>query len=263
MSVLARWVPLIMLLALPLAAQASAEALALMQKVEARNEGGRQQSRLEFVLGEAKGATHTRSAMAFRSVDGEARRIAIYFDAPATLRGTAFLSWVDDAGVQEDEQWLYLPALRRTRRVPARERGGYFLGTDLSYDDLRRIAKVDTRDWRFESITPGDAAALRVIEGKPATPEIARELGYGHARWVVDTARALVVEAAFRDLQDQPLKAVRFEEFSEIGRVWTPLLVRVDNLKTGHRTELRFADVKVDADFDGQRLTPQGLERGP
>lgn len=254
---------LVLAVSLSTAVFAAPTALDLMQRVEMRAEGPRQQARLEFVLSESGGATQTRSATAFREIDQGSRRMAIYFDAPASLRGTAFLSWVDEARVQDDEQWLYLPALRRTRRVPGRDRGGYFLGTDLSYDDLRRIAKVATTDWHFESVVAGSAPHLRVVEGRAATPEIAKELGYSHARWVVDVERAFVLEAEYRDLQDQPFKSIRYEDVAQQAGVWTPGLVRVHNLKTGHRTELRFADVSNEAQFDAQRLTPQGLERGP
>lgn len=246
-------------------AWAQPAAVDLMAAVAARPEGERVSATLHFELRSANGESQHRVAQAFRARDGDRDRLALYFSAPSALRGTAFLSWLPpDGSTAAADQWLYLPALRRVRRIPDRERGKAFLGTDLSYDDMNHFAKVNPEDYRFGPAEPlpGQPALWRVT-GQLRSEALARELGHVAADWTVDRARALIVEARHLDAQGRPIKQYVYRDLLEIDGAWTARTVEVHNLQTGHRTVLKFENIDSPAKFDPMLLTESGLARGP
>lgn len=238
-------------------------AIALMHDVSARADSGNQQARLKFTLTDKSGAEQVREATAYRAVDAQSRRLAIAFDSPAAIRGSSFLAWDARDPAVTDDQWIYMPALRRARRIPGRDRGDYFLGTDLSYDDIRSFGRIEVAEYRLAPPRQvvGDATSVD-IEGEPASPDLAKEMGYGRVRWRVDTDRGIVMRSEHWDLQGAPLKTIEYGELQMADGVWFPRRINVVNQKTGHRTELRFSEVDNRAHFDPVRLTPAGLERG-
>lgn len=253
------------LLSVQAMAGADPAAATLMKDVEARPEGSSVRADLRFALTDARGRTQERRAVALRRVDDRQQRQAIYLTEPRALKGTVLLSWRGiGTSTQASDQWLYLPTLQRSRRIPATERSQPFLGTELSYADMEAVAKVSTRDWQFEALSaiPGRAGHFRV-EGRPASDDIARQLGYGRGSWVVDKARRIVVEAELADRDGKPLKRIVFDELTEIDGAWTPQRVRVDNLQNRQSTELRFAAIEPSATFDAALLTESGMARGP
>ena len=239
-------------------------ALELMQRVEQRAEPARVRAELRFTLGDAEGRTQTREAVAYRLAESGLDKQAIYLTAPRRLAGTALLTWTLAGANQPGDQWLYLPALKRTRRIPATERRQAFMGTDLSLGDMRSLAKVNTADYRFDHAEPlSDKAGQWRISGAPADPATRESLGYGASTWLIDVDRQLVLAAEYSDAQDRPYKRVRFEELTRIDDVWTPQRVVVENLQTGGRTELEFDRIESDANFEATRLSEAGLPRGP
>jgi uncharacterized protein len=235
----------------------------VMQAVNARGESERQQSRLQFTLAPRAGAAQVREAVAYRATDAQMRRLAIRFEAPAAIRGSAFLVWDARDPAVDDDQWLYLPALRRARRIPGRDRGSYFLGTDLTYDDIRGAGRIEVAEYRLAAPRAVPSQPEQVeIDGTPVTPDLRKALGYGRVRWRVDTRASRVLRSEHWDVQDAPLKTVDYLEPEQIDGHWVPTRVRVENLKTGHRTELRFTELRGGSDFDPVVLTPAGLERG-
>jgi len=239
------------------------KAVEVMQAVNAHGESARQQSRLHFTLTPRSGTSQVREATAFRTTDAAMRRLAIRFESPSAIRGSAFLAWDARDTAVADDQWLYLPALRRTRRIPGRDRGSYFLGTDLTYDDIRSFGRIDVAEYRLAPprAVPGHPDQVD-IDGEPVSAELRKELGYGRLRWRVDTRSARVLRSEHWDLQNAPLKNVEYLDPETIDGAVVPTRIRVENLKTGHRTELKFADITATPDFDPSVLTPSGLERG-
>ncbi|MGQ0530534.1 MAG: outer membrane lipoprotein-sorting protein [Panacagrimonas sp.] len=236
--------------------------IAMMEAVGRHADIGRQQARLRFVLTPKSGAAQVRESVAYRGADDEVRKLAIVFESPAAIRGSGFLTWDARDPALADDQWLYLPALRRTRRIPGRERGSYFLGTDMSYDDIRSFGRIQVAEYRLspQVKVPGQPH-LTEISGEPVDAATAKDLGYSRVLWRIDTQRALIVQSTHWDLQGQVLKTVTYDDFLQLGMQWTPRSIVVNNLKTGHRTELYFSDIANDAIFDMAQLTPAGLER--
>jgi hypothetical protein len=259
---------LVVLVGLGLAVSAAAESLPdadqVMAAVDARDEGETQRSTIVFELTDRRGKTRVQETVALRKYFGEDKKQVLFYLEPSNVRGTGFLTYDYAEPKRDDDQWLYLPALRKTRRISASDRGDYFLGTDLTYEDLKRQGKVTLEDWTFRSVgrETVDGVETVVIEGLPASEDVAAELGYGRARWYVNTANHTILKSENWDVQGNALKSARFADIRQVKGIWTTHDIEVVNHKTGHRTHLQLADVDYGVEVDDSTLEERALPRG-
>ena len=122
----------------------------IMTALAARPEGASADRTVRIKLIDRNGGVREQVARAVRKNVADGRRMAIFYLAPANIRGTSFLVYDYSAPDAANDQWLYLPALRKVRRIPAADRGDYFLGTDLTFDEIRNDNRVTLADWKFQ-----------------------------------------------------------------------------------------------------------------
>jgi len=195
-------------------------------------------------------------------VAGDGDKSMSVFDRPADVKGTALLTFSHKTAT--DDQWLYLPALRKVRRISASDRGDYFLGTDFTYEDIKKETKVSIDDYRRRTLREDtvDGHPVIVVEDVPVSEEVARELGYGRVvRWV-DSEIWMSRRTEFWDVRDNLLKTIVTTDIREVQGIWTPHRLEVTNHKTGHSTILVFSDVDYTAEVDEELFTQQALRRG-
>lgn len=236
----------------------------VVRRVNARDDGAAVARTLVMELIDEGGASRTRVTRSFRrDVDGE-RRSVLFFESPANLKGTALLTWDDPDPARDDLQWLYLPGLRKSRRVAMSERGRAFLGTDLSFEDMKNETRVSTTDYRWTTVGEEsvDGARCLVVEGVPVDPATARELGYGRVRLRVDAEHWVPRLAEYQDVRGEPLKTVRLGDVRAVEGIWTPHRVEVENHQTGHRTRLEFQEVDYGPALPDDLFTEPALARG-
>ncbi len=225
---------------------------------------GEQLSRkLDMVLVDKRGRSRERGTVIYRKYFGDERRTVLFFESPANVRGTGFLSFDYAAPDREDDQWLYLPALRKVRRVSAADRGDYFLGTDFSYEDIKQEGRLSEADYRFELAPdqPADSEQI-VILATPRSEVIAQELGYSGTRVTVSRANWMVMTVEFTDLKGKPLKKLDASEVMQVDGFWTRRQLVMENLQSGHRSELTFSEVDFNSPIADRLFTTQALARG-
>ena len=217
---------------------------------------------MHFRLENDAGSVRERTALMLHSDRDNVERIAIFFTEPAMIEETAFLSL--NASTEPDENWLYLPATDRVRRLPASDRGDYFMGTDLTYGDIRDNFKFDLGDWQFNAPGPGDASEGEhaVLTGTARTPALAREMGYASFRARIDTTTAFPVWIEYTDRDGELLKRVEVFEIGKVGDADTAMRFCVTNLQTGHRTDVHFTDMRHVPDVDDSLFEPEALAYG-
>jgi uncharacterized protein len=269
----ARLLAVLVVLSVPaawaLAALARADVLpdadTVMRAVDARPEGETQRATIVFELTDRRGKTRRQETVSLRRYYGDDKKQVLFYLEPSNVRGTGFLTYDYADPAREDDQWLYLPALRKSRRISASERGEYFLGTDLTYEDIKRQGKVTLTDWQFRTIgrEPVDGLDAVVIEGLPASEAIGAELGYGRAIWHVNPANHTILRSDTWDLQGNPQKTARFVDIRPVEDIWTTHEIVVTNHKTGHRTHLRISDVDYGVEVDDSTFAERALHRGP
>ncbi|MEM9744354.1 MAG: outer membrane lipoprotein-sorting protein [Pseudomonadota bacterium] len=254
------------LLAMPLTGTAQAEPLtsaqALAERLADRPASEGRVGHMHFRLTNARGRVRERTALLIHSEAEDAVRIAIQFEAPAAIRNTGFLS--HDFEQASDRNWLYVPVTRRVRRIPTADRGDPFMGTDLSYGDVKGDFKFDLEDWRFEQPAAPLAADtdLLPLAGTAQSDAIAEELGYQRFEAAVDPKTLFPVKTIYYDRNDKPLKSLEIHEQALVGDVWTAMHFTVRNLQTGHETDVRLSDMRYVPSLDSFYLSEQSLEEG-
>jgi outer membrane lipoprotein-sorting protein len=229
-----------------------------------RPEGVSLRQRLRMELEDRRGQKRTRETETFRKYYGKEKRTVVFFDKPGNVRGTAFLTYDYPEPERDDAQWLYLPAARKVRRISAADRGGYFLGTDFTYDDVKKAGKLDVAEYDLSRLPDAavDGHPCLVVEGKPRTPEIASELGYGRIRLWIDPEIWMTRRAQMWDVAGNDLKTVDTTEIREVDGFWTAHRIEARNRKTGHRTLFVFEDSSYAAAVDDDVFTERALQRG-
>ena len=254
------------LLALPLGALSEElpDGDVVAQRINARDEGAQMSRRMTMVLTDRTGKERIRETRSYRSYIEGQKRTAIYFESPNNLKGTAFLTYDHLAADREDDNWLYLPALRKTRRISAADRGDYFLGTDMTYEDIKLETRVSD-DYRYRTLRADarDGQPCLWIEALPKTDRVARELGYRRVESCIDSTIWMARETRFWDLAGNLLKTAHIADIQQVQGIWTPLRMAVENHKTGHRSEFRFSAVDYRQPIDPELFNPNALHRGP
>ncbi len=244
------------------AADLTADAVA--QNIADRAEATAAQRRVEITLTNRRGRTRTREAVILRLNTDTARFTRITYTEPRAIRATSFLSRKQLSGGQTDSRWLYLPATRKVRRIPAADRGENFLGTDFSYEDIQSELKFSLADYNFgggELITRG-AQKLYRLHGVPKTQAIARQLGYGRFEALVDATTWLPAEVEFFDNKLKRLKTVQVQDSQQINGIWTALRIQANNHQTGHETVFQMADIRYADTLPAHLFESQQLARG-
>jgi len=161
--------------------------------------------------------------------DGVSGSVMI-FHSPASVEGTRFLTIAKDDGA--DDQWIYLPALRRVRRIAASERDSEFMGTDFTYSDLSGgdIEDATYRLLREESI---DGEATYVVEGIP-TPD--SNSSYSRLIQWVSKEKWLPIRVEFYDDDGELLKINTMTRVELVQGRWTVIANEMRNVQTGHST---------------------------
>lgn len=252
-----------MLLSAPVAAQPAASADAVAERVWSRPASEGRTGTMHFRLVSAAGSVRERQAAMVHSDLPDAVRLAIFFERPAAIANTAFLSH-DNRG-KPDETWLFLPATERVRRIPASQRSEAFLGTDLSFGDLKDNFRFSPDDWAFSG---GEMRAHKGrphlwLTGRAKTPAIARETGYGAFRAVIDPETLFPVLAEYDDREGKPLKRMEIERIEKVGPTWTVMRFVATNLATGHRTEVHFTNMRQVPGLKPTLLSADRLPDGP
>ncbi len=253
---------LVLVAALPLGPARADPAQTLAGAVADRPANEGRVGTMHFKLTNSAGKSRDRTALMVHSEADEVVRIAIFFTKPAMIADTAFLS--HDRTMGEDENWLYLPATERVRRLPSSERSGAFMGTDLSYGDVKDDFKFPLEDWTFShggNETYKGRELVR-LEGTAKTAEHADDMGYASFSALIDPGKAFPVLIEYTDSDGDPLKRVEVTEFGEIGGAWTALAFSAENVQTGHRTDVHFTGMRHVPNIDDSVFDADALAYG-
>jgi len=212
-----------------------------------------------------RGKVRKRRLRSWRKDDPEGvRRSLLVFESPPNIRDSAFLTWDYPESEREDDQWIYLPALRKVRRIPAAKRGGRFFGTDFSYDDIKTEGRGQIEDYRHRALGSEvvDGRRCYVVEAVPVDERRAAELGYGRVLQWVDPTNWMIRKTRIWDERGRELKTVFYREIRRVDGIWTALRVEAENHRNGHRTVLEFSELRYDVPVDDARFRRESLKRG-
>ena len=233
----------------------AAQGLEIAEEADRRDSGwGDQRARLEMVLRNRQGQESRRALeVSTLEMQGDGDRSLTVFESPRDIAGTAFLSYTH--ALTPDDQWLYLPALKRVKRIASANKSGPFVGSEFAYEDLSssEIEKYDYRWLRDEAL---DGHACFVVEQRPRYPHS------GYTRRVVWLDRTMYqpLKVEFYDRKDALLKTLTAGGYTlHLDRYWRPATMEMVNHQTGKSTRLRwtayrFGNGLSERDFDQNTL---------
>lgn len=177
------------------------------------------------------------------------------FSAPADVKGTSFLAF-GDKHKNEDQQWLYLPAMGRVRQISSSSKGDSFMGTEFTYYDMGTHAVDEsTHTLLKEEIVDGQACF--VIESRPKKPE-----NYSKVVTWIRKDNFLTARADFFDSKGQYLKQGLFARIETIKGISTPTHITMKNAQNGRATILELKNIQYDTGLKDELFTQRAMQRG-
>ncbi len=186
--------------------------------------------------------------------DGD-KSLAI-FDNPRDVKGTAFLTFSHKTG--DDDQWLYLPALKRVKRISSRNKSGSFMGSEFAYEDIAS-QEVEKYSYKWIRDEVYDGKECYVIERYPVDK---KNSGYKRQIVWIDKAEYRELKIDFYDRKNVLLKTLTSEGFKKYkDKFWRPDIMRMINHQTGKNTTLEFADYRFGTGLKESDFTKNSLKR--
>lgn len=234
------------------------------ERIYSRDEGEAVSRELAMELIDHRGKIRHRTATVYRrTVDGMKQKV-IFFTGPRLVKDMAFLTHDFLAPEQQDRQWLYLPAMRKVRRIPASDRGDYFLGTDFTYNDVKDELKFEPADYVFSlsGHEQMDNMIIYHLSGRAKTAEVAAELGYTAFDAKVGSQSWIPSEIRFLDENGQVLKHVEVAAVEQVDEIWTPLEISAESTQSGHKTVFTYSSVSFSAELDDRLFSATSIKTG-
>ncbi|WP_084604828.1 outer membrane lipoprotein-sorting protein [Desulfonatronum thioautotrophicum] len=226
----------------------------LAQYVHDRDVGQDSRSLVRMELISARGQSRIREMEVLTREDGPILMTFIRFTSPADISGTGFLSIEDGQG--GTEQFLYLPALNRTRRIAATQKGRSFVNTDFTYEDMER-RPVDDSEHAVTGSETIEGVETWILESRPKPSSDSQ---YSLIRLWVAKDLHVPLKINFFDQRDRHVKQYRVQRLENIQGIWTETRVIMEDLTSGHSTVLETRSIEYNVGLPESLFTQQNLE---
>lgn len=230
----------------------------VMQKVDAHPSPSTLQGTMVMKLISKQGKVLTREVQVWsKKTEGE-EKMLIKFVAPADVKGTAFLT-IRKGG--KEEMKLYLPALKRVRRIAGSQKQGSFMGSDFSYDDISNLSGMKIEDYTHKLLRTEEEGGVKVYVVE-STPKPGVDSVYSkQIVWVpADTFVPSKIEFYKNGKLYKVLTNRNVQSFAN-GKYQIPTLLEMDNVTSGHKTVLEQKDLQVDVPIDDSVFTERFMKR--
>ena len=233
--------------------------LEIAREADHRGEGfGDLEASMRMVLISKRGEQSERE-LRVKTLEGKGKdegdKSLTIFDTPADVRGTALLTWSHKN--RDDDQWLYLPALRRVKTIASRNQSGSFMGSEFAFEDMR-FQEVEKYTYKFLREEPCGDLTCFVSERYPTD----KYSGYTREVVWMDTAEYRVQKVEYYDRKKSLLKTLTMSGYKQYkDKFWRPAKMVMVNHQTGKSTELYWNDYKFGAGLSESDFTQNSLMR--
>jgi outer membrane lipoprotein-sorting protein len=225
----------------------------VMEAVDDRDTGNDQTAEMTMTLVKSTGRKRVRKVKVWQKVFNDGDRSLMRFLEPGDVAGTGFLVWEHEG--DGDDQWLYLPAQKKVRRISSDEKEDSFMGTDFSYEDL---GSHDLDDYSYVLMPDEqlDGFDCYVVKGVPK-PGVKKS--YSRTISWVRKDILVTVRIDFFDTGGQLLKRMRVRDLEEIDGIWTETVMEMENIQKKHKTILTFEQVQYNSGLRSDIFTERNL----
>jgi outer membrane lipoprotein-sorting protein len=210
-----------------------------------------------MILINSRGDQRERQLKQFSKDFGTEEKKIIFFIAPADVRNTSFMNWSYEKEGQDDDQWIYLPALKRVKRISSDSKSKYFMGSDFTYDDLGdRHPSEDTHSLLREETLKGESCY--VVESVP------KDTDYMYSKtisWIVKD-KLIGLKREFYDEDKELLKVLTVKSYNKIGGYWVLLHFEMHDVQKDHTTRMQLENVQIEEGIADSYFTERMMARG-
>ena len=212
---------------------------------------------LQMVLRNAAGQESTRSlriATLEKPDESVGDKSLVVFDTPRDIEGTALLSHAKI--LDPDDQWLYLPALKRVKRISSSNKSGPFVGSEFAFEDFTAI-ELNKFDYAYIGTEACGDFVCDVLERKP------RYENSGYTKQVswVDQADYQIRKVEFYDRRGDLLKVLELTDYRNYDGIWRAHKLSMSNVQTNKQTDLIYGDYTFGAGLDEKDFVKGRLSR--
>ncbi len=240
-----------------LAQTAEEKGFAIAKEADARNNGwGDSKAAMLMVLRNKDGRESERKLrIQSLEVQGDGDKGLTIFDEPKDVQGTAFLSF--SHAVEPDEQWLYLPALKRVKRIASSNKSGPFMGSEFAYEDLSSF-EIEKYTYKYIKDDTVNGEAVFVVESYPQY----KHSGYSKLITYIDQAEYRMVKVEYFDNQGSFYKTLENTDYKQfLNKYWRAHTMLMTNHQTGKSTVLRWSDYEFQTGVNERDFDKNALKR--
>lgn len=212
---------------------------------------------LTMILENSRGDQRIREINQFKKNTDEGEKEIMFFQAPADVRDTSFMNWSFDQVGKEDSQWIYLPALKKVKRISSGGSSDYFMGSDFTYDDLgdRQPTEDTHKILRTEQF---NGEKCYVIESLP----LDEDSMYAKTITWVSEEKWIGLKKDFYDEDGDPLKTLEILDINEWKGYWIITNSQMHNTQKDHKTIMELSDIEINTNLQDRLFTERIMTRG-
>ncbi len=233
----------------------------VMQKVKDRPDGDTRSMEMTMQLINKNGKVRERKIVSYSmdyGKDMNDSKTLMFFQYPGDVKGTGFLTWDYDEIGKDDDKWLYLPAMKKTRRISGSSaKKDYFMGTDFTYDDMgsRNIDEDEHNLLKEETV---DGQKCWVIE---STSKDSRDIFSKKISWIRQD-NYVAVKVDYYDKLGKLHRTLALSNIEKVDGFWVAKKMDMKNVQTNHETIITIENPKYNIDIDESAFTVAKLEKG-
>ncbi len=228
----------------------------VMVMEDERPDGDDRTSVMRMTLINKRGSKRVREISSYSKDYGKDKKSVMVFERPADVKGTAFLSWEYDDPSKEDDKWLYMPAMKKVRRISGASKNEYFMGSDFTYDDMGD-RHVDEDNHTLQGEEEVDGHLCWRVESVPLDPD---DMYIRKIVWVSKIAH-MVLKAEYYD-KDGLLKIYRVIDFDREDGFWSVRHSEMENVVRNHKTVMEFSAMQYDTGLGDKLFKVSSIQRG-
>lgn len=229
----------------------------IIDKTYKRASGDDETAMLTMTLTNKSGQTRIREIQQFSKDMGKSEKSIMFFQSPADVKNTSFMNWSYDDDDKADDQWIYLPALKKVKRISSDSKSDYFMGSDFTYDDLgdRKLGADNHKLLREEM---KNDKLCYVVESK------AKDEEYMYSRTItwIDKSTFVGVQKEFYDEDGELLKILSIKSVEKIEGFYVITHSEMKNVQKDHSTSMTLGNVNINSGISSDKFSERMMMRG-
>lgn len=230
----------------------------IAQKVKNRPDGNTRQSELTMQLINKRGKIRERKLISHSIDVGKDEKSMMFFTYPGDVKGTGFLTWDYDKIGKDDDKWLYLPAMKKTRRISGSSaKKDYFMGSDFTYDDMGdRNVDEDIHKLLGEETINGSKCWKLESVSKDKRDIFSKKIAW------ISQENYIALKVDYYDRMGKLHRQLALSNINKVDGFWIAQKLEMTNVQTKHKTILEIKKPRFNIKIDEAKFTVNTLEKG-